>query len=134
MEDWSFYTPENWPLYVKVSLGVVLVIVVLSLLSLLSKPHNIHTDTKELVMTAAQMYEFSKQDSDPAVSLQHSTMALAYLSVARRLASDASIQQATKIIPSDLEKIFREQQAKNISELSHKEPTLSSLVAGYASL
>jgi hypothetical protein len=134
MEDWSFLMPESWPIYVKIALGTITVIVILSLLSLLSKPHNINTDLKELVITAAQMYEFSKQDSDPAVSLQHSTMALAYLSVARRLASDASIQQATKIIPSDLEKIFREQQAQNISVLSHKEPTLSSLVAGYATL
>lgn len=134
MDDWSFLTPESWPIHIKIALGVLSVIVILSLLSLLSKPHHIHTDIKELVVTAAQMYEFSKQDSDAAVSLQHSTMALAYLSVARRLASDASIQQATKIVPSDLEKIFREQQAQNISNLSHKEPTLSSLVAGYSTL
>lgn len=130
----SILTPETWPIYAKASLGIIATVIVLCILSYFSKPQHLHVDIKELVITAAQMYEFSKQDSDPLVALQHNTTAIAYLSIARRLASDSSIQQATKVIPSDLEKIFREQQAQVIASLSNKEATLTSLVAGYANL
>lgn len=134
MENWSAYSPEQWPWTAKVAAGVIVAILILCVLSFLSRPATLHADLRELMMNAAQLHEVSKQDSDAALALQHNTSALAFLSMARRFASDASIQAASNVVPSDLDRALQKHQAACIAALSPRDPTLSSLLAEYSSL
>jgi len=135
MEEWTMWTPETWPPAVKIALGVLASVCILCLLSFLSRPATLHADLRDLVSQAAQLHEVSKQDSDPLFALQHNTTALAYLSMARRFASDSAIQAAAKVVPSHLEHALQEQQSRILSLLnSGKDATLTSLLAGHTSL
>jgi hypothetical protein len=135
MEEWTMWTPEAWPASVKISLGVLATVCILCLLSFLARPATLHADLKDLVSQAAQLHEVSKQDSDPLFALQHNTTALAFLSMARRFASDASIQAAAKVVPAHLDRELQEQQSRCLSILnSGKDATLTSLLAGHTSL
>lgn len=134
MDSWSAMNPEQWPWSVKVAAGVIVAILILCVLSFFSRPASLHADLRDLVVHAAQMHEVSKQDSDAALALQHNTTALAYLSMARRFASDSAIQSATNVLPADLERTLQKHQASCISTLTNRDPTLSSLLAGYSSL
>lgn len=129
---------ETFPFAAKVGAGVVVAVVLLVVLGFMSRPSSLRNDLKGMIMNAAQMHEISKQDSDPAIALMHASTAVAYLSIARNLASDASIHTATKIAPGELERIFKERQAELVSVLSPRalssEPSLSALAAGYAQL
>ena len=106
----------------------------LCLFGLLWKQPTLNLGIKDLVRHAAQMYELSVQDKDVAVSMNHATEALAYLSVTRHLVSDAQIEEATHVKPAELESILLKQQAKCVSKLSPRDPTLISLLSGTASL
>lgn len=134
MDDVVF-NPDKWPTWVRVGGIALCVVIFLSVLSFLSRPASLQADLRDLVVHAAQHHEISKQDSDPVLALQHSTTALAFLSICRKLASDSSIQAATKVNPADLERMLRDQQSASISALHpHAEPTLTSLLAGFAKL
>lgn len=131
----DFLKPETWSLQIKVALSILGVLLFISILSFIMRPNTLHIDLKDLIIEASQMYEISKQDSDPSISLQHSTAALTFLSVCRKLASDSSILEATKVNPSELERLFKIRQSEAISSLSKKEDsTITSILAGYSSL
>lgn len=49
--------------------------------------------TRALLKEAAQWSTISNQDSNPLLALMHSTYGMAYLNVARRLHTDAEIEQ-----------------------------------------
>ena len=122
------------PMEYKVAIGAVFAIVVLSVLAYVSRPSTLSMDLREMVRHSAQLYEISRQDTDAAIALQHATQAVAYLSIARRLATDATIQKMCKVSPSDLERLLLERQAQCVSAITTREATLPSLVAGYAAL
>lgn len=121
-------------LELKVLGGVVACIVILSIVSTMSQPVSIRADLKVLVQQAAQLCEMSRQDSDPMIALQHASEAVAYLHVARRLASDSSISQATQIDPQELEKVLLQRRAEAISTKFSGSANLTSIVAGYSTL
>lgn len=122
------------PTAYKVAGAVIGILVILIVLSFISRPHAPNTTVAELVREASQLYEISKQDSNPAIALQHSTSALAFLSTCRKLASDASILAHAKISASELERIFKEQQADCIQKLGKIGPSVTGILAGYSNL
>jgi hypothetical protein len=133
MEEWTM--PDKWPPAVKVALGVLAAVCILCLLSFFSRPATLHADLRDLVSQSAQLHEVSKQDSDPLFALQHNTTALAYLSMARRFASDSAIQAAAKVVPAHLDHTLQEHQARILSMLNAgKDATLTSLLAGHVTL
>lgn len=109
-------------------------LLVLALVSTLSRPPALPLEVQELVHSAAQYHEMAKQDADPAIALQHSTQALVTLQLARRLASDDTLMHACHVKPKELESILLSTQAACIARVSPREPTLTSLAAGWAKL
>lgn len=112
----------------------IAVLVLLLLSSLMSRSPDVHVTVKDLVQQSAQLAEVCAQDHDKAIALQHSTQALTLLSVARKLASDGSIQKETGVNIQELERVLLDLQAEAIGKLGGREPTLLNVVAGYASL
>lgn len=107
-------------------------LVVVALVSTLSRPPALPVEVQELVHSAAQFHEMAKQDSDPAIALQHSTQALVTLQLARRLASDDTLMHACHVRPKELEAILLSTQAACIGRVSPRDPTLTSLAAGWS--
>ena len=135
MEEWTSWSPDAWPTSVKIAIGVLATVGILCVLSFLARPASLHADLKDLVSQAAQLHEVSKQDSDPLFALQHNTTALAFLSMARRFASDSAIQAAAKVVPSHLDRELQDQQSRCLSLLNAgKDATLTSLLAGHTTL
>lgn len=125
---------DEFPLAYKVAAAVVAILVILIILSFISRPHPLNTTVSELIREASQLHEISKQDSNPAIALQHSTNALSILSTCRKLASDASILAHAKISAADLERIFRDQQADAIQKIGKIGPSVTAVLSGYATL
>jgi len=71
-------------------------------------PSALSVQIKPLVLHSKQCLEFSRQDKNPMISLQHAVEGLAYIQMSRKLASDGKIQELTHLSPSDLEEIFQE--------------------------
>ena len=116
--------------------GVIGVVLVLVVFSFAARPVGLQVDLRDIAREAAQLHEMAAQDSDPAISLQHATTAVAYLSVARKLASDRSIQEAANVVPADLDRMLKDKQAAAVKALrvTKSDPTIASLLAGYSSL
>jgi len=129
MEDWN-----ELPLVYKTGACVLGVLLLLVILSFMSRAQPVNTSVSELIRQASQLHEISKQDGNPAVALQHSTEALAYLSVCRRLASDSSILAHAKVSASELERIFKDRQAEAIRLISKMEASVTGILSGYATL
>jgi hypothetical protein len=125
---------EEIPLAYKVAAGVVGILVILIVLSFISRPHPPNTTVSELIREASQLHEISKQDSNPAIALQHSTHALALLSICRKLESDESILAHSKISASELERVFRDQQSEAIQKIGKFGASVTSVLSGYAAL
>jgi hypothetical protein len=128
--DWS--SAKTSVLVAVGCLGFFLILMLLS--ALVSRSPEVQTSVKELVQVSAQLGETAHQDKDAALALQHSTQALAYLSVARRLASDDSIFAQVGVRCSELERELLDKQAASISRLGRRETTLTNVTAGYVNL
>ena len=118
----------------KIAVVAIGVLLVLCLLSMLARPQPYSSNLKDLVRQSAQLYETAKQDKDAALALQHVSESLAILSVARHLAADAVIEQATGIKIADLASSISAWQATCVAKLSPRDPTTAALAAGYADL
>jgi hypothetical protein len=129
MEEWT-----DLPLVYKTSVCVLGVVVLLVILSFMSRATPVNTSVADLIRQASQLHEISKQDTNPAISLQHSTEALAFLSICRRLASDSSILAHAKVSPSELERIFRDQQADAMRKIGKVEASVTGILSGYSNL
>ena len=129
MEEWN-----DLPIVYKTGACVLGVLVVLVILSFISRVPPVNTSVSELIRQASQLHEISKQDANPIIALQHSTEALAYLSICRRLASDSSILAHAKVSASDLERIFKDQQAASVRTLGKHEASVTGILSGYANL
>ena len=116
--------------------GICFALLLLLLLAsaVFSRPADIQIDVKDLVQQSAQLAEVARQDSDRAIALQHITQAVTLLSVARKLASDASLLQSTGVRVPELEAILTDVQASCIAKLERRDPTLTNIVAKYATL
>jgi hypothetical protein len=125
---------EDIPLVYKAVAGVFAVLVILVILSFMGRPPPLNTTVQDLIREASQLHEISKQDNNAAISLQHATEALSYLSICRKLASDASILAHAKVSASDLERIFKDQQAGAIQKLGGGKESVSAILSGYVAL
>ena len=128
----SFMTSMSTPW--KISVAIIGVCLVLVALSMLSRPSPMTSSLKELIRQSAQLYETSRQDKDTALALQHSSEALAILSVARHLAADVAIEKASGIKVGELASAIASYQASCVAAISPREPSTASLAAGYAQL
>ena len=118
---------------VKIAGFILLFVLALSILSLFNKPQYLGADIRSLIQESAQLCEFSKQDSDPMIALQHASEAFAFLQIARRFATDSAIYQSTGVSPTDLEKLLV--QRRNDCVASVKRPaSLTSIASGYSKL
>lgn len=90
-------------LYVGVALGLLLLVVLLSYWGAAaatetSKPSaRFEHKLRSLVHEAQQWSVASQQDANPLVSLVHATYGMAYMRVARTLASDADIERVCNL-------------------------------------
>jgi hypothetical protein len=63
---------------------------------------------RDLMKEASRCLKLSIQDSDASTAILHSSEGLAYLKIARRLASDASLEKSTGVVASELERVLLE--------------------------
>ena len=128
--DWTQSTNS-----IKVAGACLVVLLLLMLLgSVFSRSADVQVNVKDLIQQCAQLAEVAKQDNDRSIALQHSTQALTMLSIARKLASDASILSHTGVNVAELERLLVDLQASCISKLEHRSPSLTNVVAGYVNL
>jgi hypothetical protein len=133
MDDvWKWMGGVNAP--IKITLGCVSILMLVCMLSYLSRPAALNAELRDLVRQAAQLHEQSLQDGDAALGLQHSTQALTYIGFARRLAADAVIEHQTSIKIQELEALVKKTQAGFVARISSREATISAIAAGYAKL
>ena len=88
----------------------MIVLVVLVTTSFLVRPTKLSVRVADLVTQATVLHQTALQDGDAIVSFQHSTEAIVYLQVARRLANDASILEEG-VDAEDLLRTFTKQHA-----------------------
>lgn len=77
---------------------------------------------KRLFQTSAQWNTTSVQDSNAILSLMHSNYAMAYLNVARSMATDAQIERWTKSHLDEVVSTYQDTQSKSIQVLNHMCP------------
>ena len=77
---------------------------------------------KRLFQTSAQWNTTSVQDSNAVLSLMHSNYAMAYLNVARSMATDNQIERWTKSSLDEVISTYQDTQSKSIQVLNHMCP------------
>ena len=118
----------------KITVGCVGILMIVCMLSFLSRPAALNAELRDLIQSAAQLHEQSLQDADLALGLQHSTQALTHIGFARRLAADAVIESNTNIKILELETVVRQTQANFVAKISSREATISAIAAGYSKI
>lgn len=103
---------------------VAIVFAFLWFIQFLKNPETSDTSSivKRLFQTSAQWNTTSVQDSNAILSLMHSNYAMAYLNVARSLATDAQIERWTKSHVDEVVSTYQDTQSKSIQVLNHMCP------------
>jgi hypothetical protein len=98
----------------KIKLNAILCIAGVAALCILARAFS-NTNNSFLPLTPTYLLQQSvlylnlaKQDNDLITACTHSAQGITYLTLARRLASDSSLEKQSKINPSELEKVLND--------------------------
>jgi tRNA G26 N,N-dimethylase Trm1 len=73
--------------------------------------------TRALIKEAAQWSTIAQQDANPLLAVMHATYGTAYLNVARRLNTDADIEQATNVRVEEFSSTLQANQQAAVQKL-----------------
>lgn len=69
-----------------------------------------------LLQEARKCLTLAVQDRDVITSTAHSAQGITYIKLARRMASDSTLEKQSRIIPSELDKLLNEEIEKKRSK------------------
>jgi hypothetical protein len=63
---------------------------------------------QDLIKEASRCLKLAVQDNDKSIAMLHSAEGLAYLKLARKLASDSSLEKSTGTVAKELERVLND--------------------------
>ena len=96
----------------KIKLNAILCIAGVAALCILARAYSIMGSSsfshRDLMKEASRCLKLALQDNEKSLVIFHSAEGLAYLKIARKTASDNSLEKSTGLIASELERVLNE--------------------------
>lgn len=108
---------------------VAMVLIVLLSMSTMSgsavRSKNVHRNLLALVRQSARYAALADQDSNAVISMLHSTYALAFVTAARKLATDSALRRLSRVDVAELQNAAEAKQQRALSHINAQAPGLA---------